>query len=293
MKPPRISFKTIEAIAAIVCGDRVDIDKSLSPYRSHAKLTEFFEEDLAILKLSPVEPASRPKWTASWLKHTNGTPELKKIVEASVRPSDYESTDFRVESAVEHLNRFLKHDDLRLVRSGKRYVLTSQHGVALPEIIAEADVLSVEYIQELAGKCDTRLSDGELEGAITVARTMIEAVLTELEGRLCDKAGDYKGELGKQFKAVAKHLGMDAGRTDLDDNFKQVVNGLTNVVNGLAPIRNKMSDGHARAHKPAPHHARVIVNAAKTVATFLIDSYIFQREKGLLNRGAEASGEPS
>ena len=48
----------------------------------------------------------------------------------------------------------------------------------------------------------------------------------------------------------------------------------------------------ARERKPEPHHARVIVNAAKTVATFLVESYLFQREKGLppMPRVAEGGG---
>jgi hypothetical protein len=111
---------------------------------------------------------------------------------------------------------------------------------------------------------------------------MLEAVLLELERRLLAVPIDHKGDLQRLFKAVAKQLRIDEGRADLDDNFKQVVRGLVQIVNGLAPIRNKMSDGHPRTRKPAAHHARVIANAAKTVAAFLIESYVFQRDKGLL-----------
>ena len=69
-----------------------------------------------------------------------------------------------------------------------------------------------------------------------------------------------------------------------DDFSRGILQALTEtmVANGLAPLRNKMSDGHARERRPAPHHARVIVNAAKTVATFLVESYVFQRDKELL-----------
>lgn len=151
--------------------------------------------------------------------------------------------------------------------------------VSLRSVTAGVDLLTLSYVHELETKCDRRMADADLEGAITVARTMLEAVLTELESRLCGTAGEYQGDLAKQFKAIAKQLGMDAGRADLDNNFRQVIGGLTNVVNGLAPIRNKMSDGHARSAKPVPHHARVVVNAAKTVATFLVESYAFQQAK--------------
>ena len=154
--------------------------------------------------------------------------------------------------------------------------------VAMLPVTRGVDVLSLAYVHELETKIDQRLSAADLEGAITAARTMLEAVLVELEKQLVGAPGDYKGDLPKQFKAVAKQLRIDDERADLDDNFKQVARGLVQVVNGLAPIRNKMSDGHARERKPEAHHARVIVNATKTVATFLVESYLVQRARGLI-----------
>jgi hypothetical protein len=112
---------------------------------------------------------------------------------------------------------------------------------------------------------------------------LLEAILAELEIRLAGSRGDYKGDLPKQFKQVTKLLRMDDERPDLDARFKDVIRGLVMVVNGLAPLRNKMSDGHARERKPAPHHARVVVNSAKTVATFLVESYSAQVDRGLLD----------
>jgi len=153
--------------------------------------------------------------------------------------------------------------------------------VTMLPVTRAVDALSLAYVHELDAKIDQRLSSADLEGAITAARTMLEAVLVELEKQLTAAPGDYKGDLQRLFKSVAKQLRIEE-RPDLDDNFKQVVRGLVQIVNGLAPIRNKMSDGHARERKPEPHHARVIVNAAKTVATFLVESYLFQREKRLL-----------
>lgn len=161
--------------------------------------------------------------------------------------------------------------------------------VAMLPATQAGDVLSLAYVQELETKIDQRLSATDLEGAITAARTMLEAVLVELEKQLAGAAADYRGDLPKQFKAVAKLLRIDDERTDLDDNFKQVARGLVQVVNGLAPIRNKMSDGHARERKPEAHHAHVVVNAVKTVARFLVESYLVQRERGLLSSKSGAA----
>lgn len=161
--------------------------------------------------------------------------------------------------------------------------------VSLPQPTHAADVLSDEYVRELSSKCDSRLGAGDLDGAVTAARTLLEAILAELEIRLAGAKGDYKGDLPRQFKQVTKLLRMDDQRPDLDDRFKDVVRGLVMVANGLAPLRNKMSDGHARERKPAPHHARVVVNAAKTVSAFLVESYMFQSEKGALTPASTGS----
>lgn len=279
MKPVKIGHRAIDALVKVITGDRIDVNRSIAPYRTAAKLEEFFTEDLALAVPANIQRESRPKETAAWLKALNGTDDLRRIIEAAVRPADYEGSEYSVEAAVDYLNPFLAHDDLRLVRNGKRYALLAAHTVvALPQ----AAILSTDYVRELTEKADGRLADGDREGAITAARTMLEAVLVELEKQLAGTPGDYKGDLPKQFKAVAKQLRIDDERADLDDNFKQVARGLVQVVNGLAPIRNKMSDGHARKRKPEVHHARVIVNAAKTVATFLVESYLVQRERGLL-----------
>lgn len=162
----------------------------------------------------------------------------------------------------------------------------------LPVAAHTVDVLSLAYVHELETKIDRRLAAADLEGAITASRTMVEAVLVELEKQLTTTPGDYKGDLTKQFKTVAKQLRIDDERADLDDNFKQVARGLVQIVNGLAPIRNKMSDGHARTRKPHLHHARVIVNSAKTVTTFLVESYLAQRQRGQLPGSSKPTALP-
>lgn len=275
----RIAHRTIEALVKVITGDMTEPDRSVAPYRNHRKLDEFFTEDLRLPVPTSVQPESRPRKTAAWLKALNGTPALRRVIEAAVRPADFEGSEHTAEQAVAYLNPFLAHDDLQLLQSGKRYSLVPlRTAVEVPT----RPILSTDYVLELTEKSDSRLAGGDKEGAITVARTMLEAVLAKLEEELTGARGDYKGDLQKQFKSVAKQLRIDEERPDLDDNFKQVVRGLVQVVNGLAPIRNKMSDGHARERKPEEHHARVVVNAAKTIATFLVESYLVQRDRGLL-----------
>lgn len=279
-RPVRIHLRTAKVLTKIICGGVVDgREQALSPYRSGQALYQFLAE-LGLTEADALARSSRHPWTEAWITLHNGTPDLRRIIEAAVRPADYTQTPFNVENAVQYLNEFLQHDDLRLVASGKRYVLTETTGVALAPPEATTEILSDAYIRELAAKCDTRIAEGDFDGAITVARTVIEAILGELQQRLAGERNDFAGDLPRQFKHAAKLLRMDADRQDLDDRFRDVIRGLVMVVNGLAPLRNKMSDGHARSRVPAPHHARVVVNAAKTIASFLVESYVFQRDRG-------------
>jgi hypothetical protein len=202
-----------------------------------------------------------------------------------VRPDSDEAR-----TLVDTFNTHLVVDGWELVEgrpiSGKPTFLARRRAsgaVALPDPVHATDILSDEYVRELSGKCDSRLASEDLDGAVTVARTLLEAILSELETRLAGVRGNYKGDLPKQFKQVTKLLRMDDQRPDLDDRFKDVTRGLVMVANGLAPLRNKMSDGHARERKPALHHARVVVNAAKTVSAFLVESYAYQLERGLMH----------
>jgi hypothetical protein len=190
---------------------------------------------------------------------------------------------------VDLINRVLAPDGWmfvvsKMVSGQPEFTFTrrANQSIDIPEIMPSSDPISEGYVEELAKKCDHRLAVGDYEGAVTLARTQLEAVLEALEFGLTGDKSNHRGELAVQFKKVAKLLRMDDQRSDLDDRFKDVIRGLIQVVNGIAPLRNKISDGHARVRKPAPHHAHLIVNAAKTVAAFLVESYVFQRSHGML-----------
>jgi hypothetical protein len=58
--------------------------------------------------------------------------------------------------------------------------------------------------------------------------------------------------------------------------IKQILSGAATVVDGLAGMRNALSDAHGRGRddvRPAPRHARLAVNMAFGLSTFLIDTH--------------------
>lgn len=157
-----------------------------------------------------------------------------------------------------------------------RAIVSRLSGVTVPLTTTPAarDILTLTYVSELSNKAERRLAESDLDGAITVSRTLVEAILEELEQRLTGKKGDYAGDLQRQYKAVAKILRINDKDDKVDDGFKQIARGLIQIVNGLAAIRNMASDGHARHVQPQARHARVAVNSAKTVASFLVEVYM-------------------
>ena len=56
----------------------------------------------------------------------------------------------------------------------------------------------------------------------------------------------------------------------------QILGGCSTVVEGLGAVRNKLSDSHGKGKgraKPGPRHARLAVNLAGAMATFLVETY--------------------
>lgn len=183
-------------------------------------------------------------------------------------------------------------DDQRASITKFRSIVSRLEGIAVPLSAAPdaPNVLTLAYVRELSDKAERRLAASDREGSITVSRTLVEAVLEQLELRLTGQSGNYAGDLQRQYKAVAKILRIDDKDDQVDEGFKQIARGLVQIVNGLAAIRNMASDGHARHVQPQDRHARVAVNSAKTVASFLVEVYTAKRSAPTSTAAARSAG---
>lgn len=123
---------------------------------------------------------------------------------------------------------------------------------------------------------DRRSSDAE--GAITVARTLLETVCKRV---LDDRDIPYedKNDLPALYVAVAKALSL-APNQHAEDAIKAILGGAMNVVNGIGTLRNKLSDAHGRGGKlpvrPSPRHASLAVNMAGAVGVFIVETHLEQ-----------------
>ena len=126
---------------------------------------------------------------------------------------------------------------------------------------------------------DRRVSDPE--GAITIARTLLEAVCKRI---LDERAISYieKDDLPKLYGMVAKALNL-APTQHAEEAIKAILGGVMNVVNGIGTLRNKLSDAHGRGGKvpvrPSPRHASLAVNMAGAVAVFIVETHLQQSNK--------------
>lgn len=113
------------------------------------------------------------------------------------------------------------------------------------------------------------------EGAITVARTLLETVTK----RILDESNALysdKDDLPKLYVAAAKALNL-APTQHTEEPIKAILGGAMNLVNGISTLRNRLSDSHGRGGRsrvrPSPRHASLAVNTARAIATFLVETF--------------------
>lgn len=116
------------------------------------------------------------------------------------------------------------------------------------------------------------------DGAITIARSLIEAVCKHVLG-----AGNYDkaADLPVLYKQASKYLGLtDDGYAD--EALKQIMRGCVQIVHGVGEFRNKMGDAHGKGPlDPAAEtlQAELAVSVAGAMATFLISTWDEQKAR--------------
>jgi Abortive infection C-terminus len=116
--------------------------------------------------------------------------------------------------------------------------------------------------------------DNDPEGAITLARTLLEdvckSIITQMQGTYLEK-----DDLPQLYRKTAVLMNL-APDQHTEQVFKQILGGCQTIVESLGAIRNKLGDAHSpgpvRA-RPARRHAMLAVNLAGAMATFLAETY--------------------
>jgi hypothetical protein len=125
---------------------------------------------------------------------------------------------------------------------------------------------------------DRRNSDPE--GAITIARTLLKTVCKRILDE-CSITYTDKEDLPKLYSMTAKLLNL-APDQHTEEPIKAILGGAMTLVNGIGTLRNRLSDSHGRGGKPvrpSARHAKLAVNMAGALATFLVETYIERQGK--------------
>lgn len=281
----KISERTIKRLGEIITGD-----KALSPYRSGSMLCTFFNELGANHAYGNGFP-SRWVFAEGCIRELNDSPVLRRVIQSAFDPRDYmdrtvrdpstgEDKPLKIGEAVAYLNSFLAYDGYEVVPHGNAYdVIDKRRGEVVVEVRLEPSHLSHAFIMEQIEKCRMKVGQGDYDGAITNARTLVEAVLTAIEKEFDASAPEYDGNLPRLYKRVQGQLNLSPDNNKITESLKQTLTGFVSIIQGLAALSNRMGDRHVREYKPAQHHAVLIVNTAMTFTNFIFDTYAYQKER--------------
>jgi len=124
-------------------------------------------------------------------------------------------------------------------------------------------------------------SGDEPDHAITLAKSLVESTCKHILDELNVPYEDNE-DAPTLYKKVARELNL-APDQHAEQVFKQTLSGAVSIVQGLSGAANKYGDRHGsgrgKRSKPSPRHARLVVNAAGTVAGFLVETWV-ERQVG-------------
>lgn len=170
----------------------------------------------------------------------------------------------------------------RMERDGFRYRDGHFVSEALTAAIVHAPTLvrlTEESIQEHVEKARHKVANGDAAGAIANAYTLVEEFLKQLLRKTGTAFSESEGDIRALYKSVAAPLHLEPKGESLENYLKTILEGLQRQIAGLFEVANKASDRHARKYNPAPHHAKLAVNAAFTLCEFLLESFEYQQKK--------------
>ncbi|MEZ2354659.1 abortive infection family protein [Caballeronia sp. RCC_10] len=282
----KLTARTIEILADFTCGGG-----NGWPYRTGSALIALFNR-YGFKETYPYSASSRTAFACEKITELAPHERMERFICDLVSPANWIELEQPVlhtpKECLDRLNNLLAFDSYEVVPMGRqgifhKVVFTSGSLITVESMPTTFPELTATFIEEQIVKCRQKIDSEDYDGAITNARSLIEHVLIAIEAELSDQApANFDGELPKLFNRVRTLLNMDASRKDISDSLKQVLNGLSSIVMGLAAMRNKMSDSHGKTYRPERHHAKLAVNSAKTLADFLFETTDYQQKKGIL-----------
>jgi len=251
-------------------------DAPNTPYMSGSALVDFFNECGFNDEYGQGFP-TRWRYVAEKIEQTNNTDTLRVILEEYVDPRRFSLDEDKFEIIIRDFNALLRFDGYSFKKNGTLYKLTDVKGNIIQ---AEATIeIGHSFVTEQIEKAQKKLSSDDFNGAITNARTLIEAVLIHTIESIEKIEFKNDGNLNALWARAKKSLKLDLNKDELPDFALQILSGLDTALNGLAGLSNNASDRHANKFRTKRHHAKLALNVAMTLSDFIID-LLKQRKNG-------------
>ena len=166
----------------MISGDKpTERTEPVSPYRTGRELEAFFRDFMPAH--SPIGGPSRLNFTRELLRHHREAGNLRGVLEDALDPMSYRNPDQPSHDvAVEFLQDYLERDGYQVTFDGGRCRVAPKGIVAQVATHVDDDDYARmigDYLAE-----SERLADGDHDGVITLARTMVEAALQRMEAKL-------------------------------------------------------------------------------------------------------------
>ena len=205
------------------------------------------------------------------LQYMNNQDRIQDFIKHYLRPQNLIDWDKEsINGIFETINKYLKYDEYKIYLTDKDIKIEKTDGsiVEAPQI----EGINNDYIIENVRKCEKRIQEGDLSGAVTIARSLLESVLKHLYKEIFTQEA-HNLDLPELYKQVSKELNLHPTSSKLDEGLKKIAGGLHTAVVGLSEVRNEAGDAHPLKYNIEEHHAVLVVNNAKTICQFLYQSY--------------------
>ncbi len=167
-----------------------------------------------------------------------------------------------------------------LVWGGNELAIVGNNFIVHPieskiEIVAPAiKTIDREYIISISSRAMRDVEQNDFDSAITKARTLLEETFCYVIEKKNEVPSD-SGDMSKLYKQVKTLYNMH-NDANTDRRINTLLSGLNSIVSAISEMRNKDSDAHGVGSNRInidEHHARLFVNAAMTMADFIISVY--------------------
>jgi len=156
--------------------------------------------------------------------------------------------------------------------------------IITPIQIGNLDRFDFDFIRQQHRKCDEKLLSNDYDGAITNSRSLVEGVIGEIYYKCMGKKLPKTGDLLKDYKVIKNLINL-SDDLYINDGLKSIVRSFNGIIQNIDSLSNKMGDRHRPIMQPKKHHAKLVVDSAKTISDFLFSSMEHQanRKKAFIN----------